>query len=47
MDKEVNTMCLSCARLGKNCEGTTNKVYSGCIWKEEKDERGREDGERS
>lgn len=29
-----NTMCYGCKALHGDCKGTTNKVYSGCIYKE-------------
>ena len=33
--KDYNMMCKNCSRFGADCEGTTNKVYSGCIYKVE------------
>lgn len=30
----LNSMCKNCLRLGKDCEGTTSKLWSGCIYKE-------------
>lgn len=29
-----NLMCLDCARLEKDCEGSTNPVWTGCVHKE-------------
>ena len=29
----LNSMCLRCACLGVDCNGTENKVWSGCIYK--------------
>ena len=31
---EYNTMCYNCKNFGKFCKGSTNKIYSGCIYKE-------------
>lgn len=31
---EYNTMCYNCKNFGKSCKGSTNKIYSGCIYKE-------------
>lgn len=31
---EYNPMCYNCKSFGKSCKGSTNKVYSGCIYKE-------------
>lgn len=31
---EYNTMCYNCKSFGKSCKGSTNKIYSGCIYKE-------------
>ena len=31
---EYNPMCYNCKNFGKSCKGSTNKVYSGCIYKE-------------
>ena len=30
----LNSMCENCKRLGKDCEGTTKKLWSGCVYKE-------------
>lgn len=32
----ANSMCLTCAKLGKDCNGTTSQVWTGCIYKEVK-----------
>ena len=29
----INIMCKSCARYGADCEGSTNPVWTGCIYK--------------
>lgn len=29
----VNPMCISCANYGPECAGTTEKVWTGCIYK--------------
>lgn len=31
---EYNPMCYNCKSFWKSCKGSTNKVYSGCIYKE-------------
>lgn len=31
---EYNPMCYNCKNFGKSCKGSTNKIYSGCIYKE-------------
>ena len=31
---ELNKMCNDCIKLNKECEGTTEKVWTGCIYKE-------------
>lgn len=31
---KYNPMCYNCKNFGKSCKGSTNKVYSGCIYKE-------------
>lgn len=31
---EHNPMCYNCKNFGKSCKGSTNKVYSGCVYKE-------------
>lgn len=30
----MNRMCKNCARLGIDCKGTENQVWSGCVYKE-------------
>lgn len=39
--KCLNGMCYGCDKLGRECAGSTNKIYSGCIFKgkEDKSER--------
>ena len=32
----TNPMCLTCAKFGKDCDGSTNQVWTGCIYKEAK-----------
>lgn len=29
-----NAMCYNCKSFGKSCKGSTNKIYSGCVYKE-------------
>ena len=29
----INIMCKSCARYGADCDGSTNPVWTGCIYK--------------
>ena len=31
---EYNPMCYNCKSFGKSCKGSTNKIYSGCIYRE-------------
>lgn len=31
---EYNPMCYNFKSFGKSCKGSTNKVYSGCVYKE-------------
>ena len=31
---EYKPMCYNCKSFGKSCKGSTNKVYSGCVYKE-------------
>lgn len=31
---EYNPMCYNCKKIKKSCNGSKNKVYSGCIYKE-------------
>lgn len=31
---EYNPMCYNCKSFEKSCKGSTNKVYSGCVYKE-------------
>ena len=31
---EYNPMCYDCKSFGKSCNGSKNKTYSGCIYKE-------------
>lgn len=33
MDNKLNNMCKNCNCLNKDCKGTTNQVYTGCIFK--------------
>lgn len=30
---EHNPMCYNCKSFGKSCNGSTNKIYSGCVYK--------------
>lgn len=31
---EYNPMCYNCKNFWKSCKGSTNKIYSGCVYKE-------------
>jgi hypothetical protein len=31
---EYNPMCYNCKNFKNSCEGSKNKIYSGCIYKE-------------
>lgn len=31
---EYNAMCYNCKSFGKSCKWSTNKIYSGCVYKE-------------
>lgn len=31
---EYNPMCYNCKNFKKSCKGSTNKTYTGCIYKE-------------
>lgn len=31
---EYNPMCYNCKNFGKSCKGSTEKIYSGCVYKE-------------
>lgn len=35
--EKVNRMCLNCGKFGGECQGTTEKVWTGCIYKKPKD----------
>ena len=28
---KINTMCLTCAKFGVDCKGTTDQTYTGCV----------------
>lgn len=28
---KINTMCLTCAKYGVECKGTTDQTYTGCV----------------
>ena len=36
--ESFNSMCNGCTKLGNECDGTTNKLWSGCIYRAEKKE---------
>ena len=36
--KSLNGMCYGCDKLGRECAGSTNKIYSGCIFKDKDSE---------
>lgn len=29
---ELNKMCITCKCLGKSCNGTTEQVWTGCVY---------------
>ena len=31
--EKVNPMCENCGKFGGECQGTTEKVWTGCIYK--------------
>lgn len=31
---KYNPMCYNCKSFGKSCNGSVNKIYTGCIYKE-------------
>lgn len=33
---KINSMCLNCGKFGGECKGTTEQVWTGCIYKTEK-----------
>lgn len=38
--KKLNSMCETCARLNRDCEGTTCQTWTGCVYhKEDKQKR--------
>ena len=37
--KKLNNMCETCARLGKDCEGTTCQTWTGCVYRQEDKEK--------
>lgn len=36
--KNLNGMCYGCNKLGRECAGSTNKIYSGCVFKSKETE---------
>ena len=32
--QRLNSMCLACSRLHADCDGETDRKYTGCIWRE-------------
>ena len=34
--EKVNAMCLNCGKFGGECQGTTEKVWTGCVFKTSK-----------
>lgn len=32
--RELNSMCLDCERLGGACGGEYNPIYTGCVYKD-------------
>ena len=36
--KDLNGMCYGCSKLGRECAGSTNKIYSGCVFKSKETE---------
>ena len=37
--KKLNNMCETCARLGKDCDGTTCQIWTGCVYYQEDKEK--------
>lgn len=33
----MNAMCYDCKRLGNDCTGTRNQVWTGCVWKKKRE----------
>lgn len=42
--EKVNPMCENCGKFGGECQGTTEKVWTGCIYKTPKNLGGKSDG---
>ena len=36
---KLNVMCYNCKNLNNDCKGSTNPVWTGCIYKEEAEEK--------
>ena len=34
----LNTMCLNCKLLGNDCSGTSEKVWTGCIYRQKNED---------
>lgn len=32
--KELNSICEKCLKLGNDCDGTTNQVWTGCVYRQ-------------
>lgn len=32
---KLNMMCTTCAKLGRDCSGTTCQTWTGCVYREE------------
>lgn len=37
--KKLNSICLNCVNLYKNCKGTQNQVWTGCVYRKVKAEQ--------
>lgn len=43
----MNPMCNDCIRLGKDCNGTSNPVWTGCVYKEKAKKEEKEGGNKN
>lgn len=37
IEVRYNPICIGCARKGKDCTGTKNFVWTGCVYREKKE----------
>lgn len=45
--EQLNNICLDCVLLGKECAGTSNQVWTGCVSRKTKQEETEHGKERS